>query len=211
MKWITRERARVDRIACPWLIARFIDEAPEFRFLPAHRVLGEAQLTGGIPFDVPGAELRGDATRTCFDAFLARYGIDDPALHLLAAIVRGAHSRRTDLAPQSAGLLAISYGLAHGAADDRALQIQGFLVYDALYRWCRKAPPGPDFAPRIAATRPATGWRPTLRRLRERRRTARILAALHTATLRAIALDRGDAERTPAPSHRRSFDHGRLS
>jgi hypothetical protein len=207
LRWITCARPRAARIACPWLIARFIDAAPEFRFLPAGAVLAEARLTGGIPFDVPGAELHRDSARSCFDAFLAKYRIDDPALHLLAAIVRGAHAGRADLALQSAGLLAISYGLAQRCVSDHELQRQGFLVYDALYAWCRKAPPGPDFAVRAADLRNTTGWRQSLRRCRARRHTARILTALNDATLREIRMERSDPQRD-SQSHN---DQGRFA
>jgi hypothetical protein len=139
MKWITRERPKIDRIACPWLIARYIDKQPEFLFAPPERVLDEAQRTGATPYDVPGVALTHVGEHCSFDAFIAKYGIDDPALRPLATIVRGADTDRLDLAPQCAGLLAISLGLGRIIADDQALLRQGFIVYDALYAWCASA------------------------------------------------------------------------
>ena len=139
MRWITRERPKVDRVACPWLIARFIDEAPEFLFVPAADVMRMAEETGAIPYDVEGVELTHDGPLCSFDAFLARYRLDDPALAELATIVRGADTARLDLAPQCAGLLAISLGLSHGVRDDHEQLRHGFVVYDALYAWCRHA------------------------------------------------------------------------
>jgi len=135
MQWITRERPKIDRIACPWLIARFIDEAPEFVFVPAPDVKRIATETGAIPYDVEGVELTHDGPLCSFDAFLARYGLTDPALQEVATIVRGADTARLDLAPQAAGLLAISLGLSHNFRDDHELLRHGFVVYDALYAW----------------------------------------------------------------------------
>ena len=112
MKWITRERPKIDRIACPWLIARFIDDKPEFLYVPAQDVLAESQRTGAIPYDVPGVELTHVGEQCSFDAFLVRYGLDDPALRQLAEIVRGADTSRLELTPQSAGLYALSLGLS---------------------------------------------------------------------------------------------------
>ncbi|HMW50183.1 MAG TPA: chromate resistance protein, partial [Cellvibrionaceae bacterium] len=120
MKWITRERPKIDRIACPWLITRFIDKEPEFLYVPAHQVLSEAQRTGAIPFDVPGVELTHVGEECSFDTFIKRYGLTDPALLDLAVIVRGADTDRHELAPQCAGLLAISLGLSHNFQDDQA-------------------------------------------------------------------------------------------
>ncbi len=99
MKWVTRERPKIDRIACPWLIARFIDDEPGFLYVPTDRVLEVAEATGAIPYDVPGVELSHDGELCSFDAFLRKYGLDDPALHELATIVRGADTARLDLAP----------------------------------------------------------------------------------------------------------------
>ena len=136
MKWITRERPKIDRIACPWLIARFIDEAPEFIYAPKDRVLPLAAETGAIPFDMPGVELGHVGERCSFDAFLAKYRLDDPALARLALIVRGADASRLDLTPQSAGLHAVSLGLGAVFADDHELLRHGMTIYDALYAWC---------------------------------------------------------------------------
>lgn len=135
MKWITRERPKIDRIACPWLIARFIDKSPEFLFVPADRVISEAQAKEAIPYDVPDVELTHDGPLCSFDAFLKQYGLNDPCLHDLAVIVRGADTARLDLAPQCAGLLAISLGLSHNFTNDHEQLKQGFIVYNALYAW----------------------------------------------------------------------------
>jgi hypothetical protein len=137
MKWITRERPKIDRIACPWLIARFIDDVPEFLFVPPRDVLPEAERTGAIPYDVPGVELTHVGELCSFDAFLARYGFDAPALQQLAQIVRGADTSRLDLTPQSAGLYALSLGLSHNFSDDHEMLKHGMVMYDALYAWCR--------------------------------------------------------------------------
>lgn len=139
MKWVTRERPKIDRIACPWLIARFVDPAPEFLFVPAADVLGVARTTEAVPFDVPDVELSHVGELCSFDAFLRKYRLDDPALAELALIVRGADTARLDLAPQAAGLLAISLGLSHLFADDHEMLRHGLVIYDALYAWCRHA------------------------------------------------------------------------
>jgi len=138
MKWITRERPKIDRIACPWLIARVIDLAPEFLYVPAADVLTVAAKTGAIPYDIPGVELGHDGELCSFDTFLRKYDLADPALHQLALIVRGADTARLDLAPQAAGLLAISLGLSRNFPDDHEMLKQGMVLYDALYAWCRK-------------------------------------------------------------------------
>jgi len=139
MKWITRARPKIDRIACPWLIARFIDEAPEFLFVPADRVFAVAGETGAVPYDIPGAELSHEGERCSFDTFLKKYRLDDPALHDLAVIVRGADTARLDLAPEAAGLLAVSLGLSALFADDHEMLRHGLVIYDALYAWARQA------------------------------------------------------------------------
>lgn len=139
MKWITRERPKIDRIACPWLIARFIDKSPEFVYVPSDQVLQQAEKLGAIPYDVPGVEL-GHAGELCsFDAFLSRYGLSDPALGDLAVIIRGADTGRLDISPQAAGLLAISVGLSQNFQDDHEMLVHGFTIYDALYSWCKSA------------------------------------------------------------------------
>lgn len=138
MKWVTRERPKIDRIACPWLVARFIDPAAEFLFVPPAEVTKVAQAAGAIPYDIPGVELSHVGERCSFDALLAKYRLDEPALQQLATIVRGADTSRLDLAPQCAGLYAISLGLSHVFADDHALLAHGLVMYDALYAWCRQ-------------------------------------------------------------------------
>jgi hypothetical protein len=138
MKWVTRERPKIDRIACPWLIARFIDAAPEFLYVSAADVLRVAADTGAVPYDIPGVEMSHVGERCSFDAFLAKYKLDDLALAQLALIVRGADTSRLDLTPQSAGLYAISLGLSRCHADDHAMLAHGMVMYDALYAWCRE-------------------------------------------------------------------------
>jgi protein-tyrosine-phosphatase len=137
MKWITRERARVDRIACPWLITRFIDPAPELLFVPASEVMAAARREGAIPYDVPGVELGHRGPLCSFDAFLARYELDDPALAALAPIVRGADTDDRGLTPESAGLYAAATGFQAISKDDVANMAQQFPLYDALYAFCR--------------------------------------------------------------------------
>ncbi|ANN67168.1 chromate resistance protein ChrB domain-containing protein [Bordetella bronchialis] len=138
MKWITREHPKIDRIACPWLIARFVDDTPEFLYVAPPDVLRIAEETGAIPYDIPGVELTHVGEQCSFDAFLRKYGLgDDPALQRLAGIVRGADTSRLDLTPQSGGLYAISLGLSHLYADDREMLDHGMVMYDALYAWCR--------------------------------------------------------------------------
>lgn len=136
MKWITREHPKIDRIACPWLIARFIDKQPEFLFVPTGDVLRVAGETGAIPYDIPGAELSHVGEECSFDTFLKKYDLTGPALQDLAVIVRGADTDRLDLAPQCAGLLAISLGLSHNFTDDHKMLEHGLVMYDALYAWC---------------------------------------------------------------------------
>ena len=138
MKWITRERPKIDRIACPWLILRFIDPQAEFLYVPANQVLAQAAATGATPYDIPGVEMSHVGELCSFDAFIAKYRLDDPALANLATIVRGADTSRLDLAPQSAGLYAISLGLSRLMADDHAMLRHGLVMYDALYAWCRE-------------------------------------------------------------------------
>ena len=138
MKWITRERPKIDRIACPWLIARFIDTTPEFLYVPAADVLRIAAETGATPYDIPGVALSHVGELCSFDAFIAKYGLTHPALQQLALIVRGADTSRLDLTPQSAGLYAISLGLSRCFADDHEMLRHGMVMYDALYAWCRE-------------------------------------------------------------------------
>ena len=139
MKWVTRERPKIDRIACPWLIARFIDPAAEFLYVPAADVLAIAQETGAIPYDIPGVEYGHRGELCSFDAFLDKHDLNDPALRQLAVIVRGADTDRLDLAPQCAGLLAFSLGLSKNFANDHEMLHQGMVMYDALYAWAKNA------------------------------------------------------------------------
>jgi hypothetical protein len=136
MEWVTRERPKIDRIACPWLILRFIDAQAQFHYVPAERVLDVAMARGAVPYDVPGVELTHVGGLCSFDAYLKRYQLDDPPLLHLAAIVRGADTSRLDLTPQSAGLYAISLGLSATIPDDHQMLLQGLIMYDALYAWC---------------------------------------------------------------------------
>jgi hypothetical protein len=137
MKWITRERPKIDRIACPWLLLRFIDPDAEFLYVPAGEVLRVAQDTGATPYDIPGVEMSHVGELCSFDAFMARHRLDDPALQQLATIVRGADTSRLDLAPQSAGLYALSLGLSQVFGDDHEMLRHGLVMYDALYAWCK--------------------------------------------------------------------------
>ena len=137
MKWVTRERPKIDRIACPWLIKRFIDQDPEFLYVAPAQVLEVARSTGAIPYDVPNVELSHVGELCSFDAFLNKYGLNDPALQHLARIVRGADTSRHDLTAQSGGLFAISLGLSANFPDDHEMLDHGIVIYDALFRWCR--------------------------------------------------------------------------
>jgi hypothetical protein len=136
-RWITRERPKIDRIACPWLILRFIDPDAAFIYVPAERVLAEAKAIEAIPYDVPDVEFTHEGVRCSFDTFLRIYDIADPPLDHLALIVRGADTSRHDLAPQCGGLFAISLGLSANFPDDHAMLERGMVIYDALYTWCR--------------------------------------------------------------------------
>jgi hypothetical protein len=138
-KWVTRERPKIDRIACPWLIRRFIDPRAEFLYVPAEQVLAVARDEHAIPYDVPDVQFAHRGELCSFDAFLADFALDDPALAELALIVRGADTGRPELTPQSPGLLAISLGLSLNYADDHAMLAHGVVVYDALYAWIRFA------------------------------------------------------------------------
>ena len=136
--WVTRERPKIDRIACPWLIRRFIDPEASFLFVPTARVFDVARAGGAIAYDIPGAEpFTHDGELCSFDAFLKVFGLTDPALDALALIVRGADTARLELTPQSPGLLALSLGLSANYPDDHAMLAYGMIMYDALYAWCR--------------------------------------------------------------------------
>jgi rhodanese-related sulfurtransferase len=136
-KWVTRERPKIDRIACPWLIRRFIDPNAEFIYVPEPRVLAVAKETGAIPYDIKGVEYTHEGERCSFDTILRIHDIHDPALDRLATIVRGADTSRHDLAGQCGGLFAISLGLSANFPDDHAMLRHGMVMYDALYTWCR--------------------------------------------------------------------------
>lgn len=137
MKWVTRERPKIDRLACPWLIRRFIDREAEILYVPASQVLAVAESEGAVPFDVPGVELTHSGPLCSFDAFLGKYRLEDAALARLAEIVRAADTDALDRAAPAAGLLAISLGLGANIADDHELLEAALPVYDALYTWCR--------------------------------------------------------------------------
>ena len=141
-RWITRERPKIDRIACPWLIRRFIDPLAQFLYVRSDQVSAAAERENAIPYDVPNVRIshRGTQGELCsFDALIADCALDDPCLHELAKIVRGADTGKPDLTPQSAGLLAISLGLSVNFTDDHAMLEQGMIVYDALYAWIKSA------------------------------------------------------------------------
>jgi rhodanese-related sulfurtransferase len=136
--WITREHPKIDRIACPWLISRFINPIAKFIYVPADQVSAEAVKLGANPYDVKGAEFGHVDDRCSFDAIVSIFGIKDTALDYLATIVRGADTSRRDLAPQCDGLYAISFGLSANFPDDHEMLRHGLVIYDALYSWCRK-------------------------------------------------------------------------
>jgi hypothetical protein len=137
MKWVTREKARVDRIACPWLISRFVDREPVFLFVPAADVMKVAQREQAIPYDVPGVELGHHGHHCSCDAFLEKYELDEPALRALALIVRGADTSHRDLMPESPGLYALATGFQATSKDDFENMARQFPAYDALYAFCR--------------------------------------------------------------------------
>jgi hypothetical protein len=137
-QWVTREWPKIDRIACPWLIRRFIDPRAEFLYVPTGRVFEVATETGATAYDIPGAEpFAHDGELCSFDALIKHYELRDPPLSRLALIVRGADTARHDLAPQASGLHAISMGLSANIPDDHAMLEHGMVMYDALYTWCR--------------------------------------------------------------------------
>lgn len=140
-RWVTRERPKIDRIACPWLISRFIDPGAEFLYVHSTQVLAAAGERDAIAYDVAGVRFTHDGERCSFDAFLRHYRLADPALEALATIVRGADTGRLELAPQAPGLAAISLGLSRNFADDHEMLKHGMVMYDALYRWCKESRP----------------------------------------------------------------------
>jgi rhodanese-related sulfurtransferase len=138
-RWVTRERPKIDRIACPWLIRRFIDPAAEFLYVPAADVKKTAAERGAVPYDIADVHFSHEGERCSFDAFLRHFRLEgEPALAALALIVRGADTSRMDLAPQAAGLAAISLGLSVLHEKDLEMLERGMMVYDALYAWCRQ-------------------------------------------------------------------------
>jgi len=136
-KWVTREHPKIDRIACPWLISRFVNPLGEFIYVPPNDVLAVAKQKDAIPYDIKGVEFGHVGDRCSFDAIMRILDIKDPALDHLATIVRGADTSRPDLAPQCQGLLAISHGLSANFPDDHEMLRHGMVIYDALYTWCR--------------------------------------------------------------------------
>ena len=137
MKWITRERPKIDRIACPWLIKKFVDAEAEFIYVPEAEVLLKAEELGAIPFDIPNVEYSHEGELCTFDYILKKHQLGDPALHELVVIVRAADTDQFNLAPQAAGLWAISAGLAYNIQDDHQLLEIGMLLYNALYTWVK--------------------------------------------------------------------------
>ena len=137
-RWITRARPKIDRIACPWLIRRFIDPLAGFDYVPAARVFDEARNRDAVPYDIPGAVVTHRGERCSFDALIEDFALHDAALDRLATIVRGADTDRMDLSPQSPGLLAASLGLSERYADDHEMLEQAMPLYDGLYAWCRQ-------------------------------------------------------------------------
>lgn len=137
MKWITRERPKIDRIACPWLIRSFVDQEAEFIFVPAPHVFEKAKELNAIPYDIPGAEYSHEGDHCTFDYIIKKHNITDPALLVIALIVRGADTDNFELAPQAAGLWAISAGLSYNYKDDHEQLAVGMKIYDALYSWAK--------------------------------------------------------------------------
>ena len=138
MKWITRERPKIDRIACPWLIKNFVDSNAEFIYVPKDKVFDKAKELNAIPFDLPGAEFTHEGDNCTFDYIVKKYKVTDPAVLQIAQIVRGADTDSFDLAPQAAGLWAISAGLSYNySKDDQEMLCIGMKIYDALYSWAK--------------------------------------------------------------------------
>jgi rhodanese-related sulfurtransferase len=138
-RWVTRERPKIDRIACPWLIRRFIDPRAEFFYVPTREVFALAEAKSAVAFDIPGGAIEHDGELCSFDTLLRAFGLTEPALRQLAVIVRGADTARPELTPQSPGLLAVSLGLSQSYPDDLEMLAAGMVLYDALYAWCRHA------------------------------------------------------------------------
>ncbi len=137
MKWITRERPKIDRIACPWLIKNFVDKDAEFIYVPTEQVKAKANELHAIPYDIPGVEYSHEGEFCTFDTLMKKHKLIDPALLQMAVIIRGADTDRFDLAPQSAGLWAITAGLSRNYKDDFEMLEIGMKIYDALYSWAK--------------------------------------------------------------------------
>jgi hypothetical protein len=137
MKWITRERPKIDRIACPWLIKSFVDKEAEFIYVPKDQVFDKSKELNAVPYDIPGAEYSHYGEECTFDFIIKKHQLNDPALDQLAIIVRGADTDRFNLADQSAGLWAISAGLSYNYEDDHEMLATGMKLYDALYSWAK--------------------------------------------------------------------------
>lgn len=137
MKWVTRERPNVDRIACPWLIKRFVDRDAEFLYVPGDQVMAVAEREGATAYDVPNVELGHHGAECSFDAIIKKYELADPALQQLALIVRGADTDARDLTPESRGLVAIATGFRLAYQNDHEQLAAESPVYDALYAWCQ--------------------------------------------------------------------------
>jgi len=137
MKWVTRERPKIDRIACPWLIRKFIDQEAEFLYVPKDQVMKVAKEQDAIPYDVPNVELTHDGPYCSFDAIIKKYKIIDPAAIALAEIVRATDTDTLGNSPQAPGLLAISKGLSANIANDHEMLKVGMVIYEALYTWCK--------------------------------------------------------------------------
>lgn len=137
MKWITREKPKIDRIACPWLIKRFVDKEAEFIYVPASEVIAKAKELKAIPYDIQDVEYSHYDDRCTFDFIVKKHNITDEAIQRIAVIVRGADTDNFDLAPQSAGLWAISAGLSHNYTNDHEMLEKGMIIYDALYSWAK--------------------------------------------------------------------------
>jgi rhodanese-related sulfurtransferase len=138
-QWVTRERPKIDRIACPWFIRRFVDRNALIHYVTKDWVAPTAEEIGAIPFDIPDVDFSHVGEACSFDAFIERFGVIDPAMLRLANIVRGADTARLDLAPQASGLLAMSLGLSAIHGSDEIMLERGMTLYDALYGWCRFA------------------------------------------------------------------------
>src|SRR5258708_2632703 len=137
-RWVTRERPKIDRIACPWLIARFVDADAEFLYVPTKEVKDAAKQKDAVPYDIPDVYFSHEGERCSFDAFLKHYRLTDPALTELGLIVHAADTGRLDLSAQAPGLAAVSLGLSRNLKDDHEMLDHGMVMYDALYTWCKE-------------------------------------------------------------------------